>query len=213
MVGTKAGGLKARETNRRRHGKGFYAFIGGIGGRNGHKGGFASNRALARVAGAKGGSRSRRGPAIKSRPNIEKPAMNKKAEDTLCRLLTATHQTFIEMDQVHFKPGKEMGGLDVKDMTTVITLLQNTLIKNGAWEKVLLEELEDEGFRSGFRVGLKAMVLGDDRWGFDVKKRREVAVEMTGGTLPTIVRCYEYITGEDYMTGKKVHRGALDDKK
>lgn len=36
MPGTKAGGLKAAKTNKKRQGKDFYAKIGAIGGRNGH---------------------------------------------------------------------------------------------------------------------------------------------------------------------------------
>lgn len=60
MVGTKAGGMKAAATNKERHGSEFYARIGAKGGRNGHTGGFAANRELARIAGAKGGRRSRR---------------------------------------------------------------------------------------------------------------------------------------------------------
>lgn len=66
MAGTKGGGIKARNTNYERHGKDFYREIGRKGGRNGHTGGFASNPALARIAGAKGGKKSRRGPAKKS---------------------------------------------------------------------------------------------------------------------------------------------------
>ena len=65
MAGTKAGGLKAAATNKARHGEGFYAKIGAKGGRNGHTGGFAANHELARIAGAKGGRISRRGPAKK----------------------------------------------------------------------------------------------------------------------------------------------------
>ena len=65
MAGTKAGGLKAAATNRAKYGKEFYAQIGAKGGRNGHTGGFAANKALARIAGAKGGRISRRGPAKK----------------------------------------------------------------------------------------------------------------------------------------------------
>lgn len=61
MAGTKAGGRKASATNRQRHGDDFYARIGAKGGRNGHTGGFAANRALAIVAGRKGGRISRRG--------------------------------------------------------------------------------------------------------------------------------------------------------
>lgn len=66
MSGTKAGGIKASKTNIERHGADFYKRIGQKGGRNGHTGGFAANRALARVAGAKGGRISRRGPAKNS---------------------------------------------------------------------------------------------------------------------------------------------------
>ncbi len=60
MAGTKAGGFKAAATNRSRHGKDFYAKIGAKGGKLGTTGGFAANRELARVAGAKGGRISRR---------------------------------------------------------------------------------------------------------------------------------------------------------
>ena len=63
MSGTKAGGIKAAKTNLQRHGADFYKRIGHIGGQNGHTGGFAANPALARIAGAKGGRKSRRGQA------------------------------------------------------------------------------------------------------------------------------------------------------
>lgn len=65
MPGTKEGGLKAAATNKKRHGEGFYARIGRKGGQNGHTGGFASNPELARIAGAIGGKKSKRGPAIR----------------------------------------------------------------------------------------------------------------------------------------------------
>jgi hypothetical protein len=72
MAGTKAGGLKASQTNRDRYGKDFYEKIGAKGGRNGHSGGFASNNLCgcnyqpeshkkASCAGYKGGRKSRRG--------------------------------------------------------------------------------------------------------------------------------------------------------
>lgn len=72
MSGTKAGGVKARNTNYERHGEDFYARIGKKGGMNGRTGGFSSNkigkdgltgRERARIAGLKGGTISRRGPA------------------------------------------------------------------------------------------------------------------------------------------------------
>lgn len=52
---------KAALTNKLRQGDDFYARIGRKGGKNGNSGGFAANRELARIAGAKGGSISRRG--------------------------------------------------------------------------------------------------------------------------------------------------------
>lgn len=60
MAGTKAGGVKAAATNKSRHGSDFYAKIGAKGGTMGHTGGFAANRELARIAGARGGRISRR---------------------------------------------------------------------------------------------------------------------------------------------------------
>lgn len=72
MAGTKAGGMKARATNLAKYGDDFYARIGRRGGQNGNTGGFASDKIgadgltgfeRARIAGAKGGSLSRRGKA------------------------------------------------------------------------------------------------------------------------------------------------------
>lgn len=60
MAGTVAGGKAAAATNKQRYGVDFYAKIGAIGGKKGHTGGFAANRELARIAGAKGGKISRR---------------------------------------------------------------------------------------------------------------------------------------------------------
>lgn len=63
MPGTKAGGQKAKLTNLKRQGADFYARIGRLGGMAGHTGGFAANPELAKIAGRKGGLKSRRGPS------------------------------------------------------------------------------------------------------------------------------------------------------
>jgi len=60
MAGTEKGGQAAAKTNKTKYGADFYAKIGAIGGKKGHTGGFAANRDLARIAGAKGGRISRR---------------------------------------------------------------------------------------------------------------------------------------------------------
>lgn len=64
MPGTKEGGVKAAKTNRLRHGDDFYSRLGKKGGGKRLNSGFTIN-GLARVAGAKGGSKSRRGKAKK----------------------------------------------------------------------------------------------------------------------------------------------------
>lgn len=65
MAGNKSGCIKAAATNKLKYGEDFYAKIGKIGGKNGTTGGFAANRELAKIAGQKGGRKSRRGPAKK----------------------------------------------------------------------------------------------------------------------------------------------------
>lgn len=65
MAGTKAGGLKAAQTNKLKHGDNFYATIGAKGGRACVTKGFGSNIEFARKVGAIGGRNSRRGKAIK----------------------------------------------------------------------------------------------------------------------------------------------------
>lgn len=64
MSGTIAGGKKAAAKNLAKD-PNFYKRIGAMGGANGHTGGFAANRELARWAGAKGGRISRRGKSKK----------------------------------------------------------------------------------------------------------------------------------------------------
>lgn len=60
MVNRYAGGLKAAQTNKERHGEDFYVRIGAMGGKKSRGGGFAKNPELASIAGRKGGLRSRR---------------------------------------------------------------------------------------------------------------------------------------------------------
>lgn len=64
MSGIKYGGLKARDTIYKKHGKDYYRNIGRLGGKKtGVKKGFACNPELARIAGKKGGKISKRGRA------------------------------------------------------------------------------------------------------------------------------------------------------
>ena len=78
MSGTKAGGIKAAATNKKKYGSDFYQVKGAKGGRNGHTGGFASNPALAIVAGKRGGENSRRGWKLIQETNDSLIFKNKK---------------------------------------------------------------------------------------------------------------------------------------
>lgn len=60
MAGTKEGGKKAADTNKKRYGSDFYKKIGSTGGKKSTTGGFAANPELAREAGRKGGKISKR---------------------------------------------------------------------------------------------------------------------------------------------------------
>lgn len=76
MSGTKAGGIKSRETIYKIHGTDFYKRIGRMGGKAGDPSnkGFASNIERARKAGAKGGKISKRGPAKKHKTEAKENA-------------------------------------------------------------------------------------------------------------------------------------------
>lgn len=66
MSGTKAGGLKTRETIRKRYGDDWYVKIGKMGGSvSSPNKGFGSNHERAVTAGRKGGTISKRGKAKK----------------------------------------------------------------------------------------------------------------------------------------------------
>lgn len=67
MSGTKEGGAKASETNRKKYGENFYKEIGAIGGskKNPDKGFGSKTPEERREAGRKGGTISRRGKSIK----------------------------------------------------------------------------------------------------------------------------------------------------
>ena len=85
MGGTRAGGLKAAETNKNKYGKNFYAEIGRKGGHNGTTGGFASDKVgkdgltgweRATKVGAIGGKKSKRGKA--KAPHIDEEEVKEK---------------------------------------------------------------------------------------------------------------------------------------
>lgn len=61
MAGTINGGRAAAATNKRKYGESFYKRIGALGGANSGTGGFYKDKERAKIAGALGGTRSKRG--------------------------------------------------------------------------------------------------------------------------------------------------------
>lgn len=62
MSGNAIGGIKARDTNLKKHGKDFYRIQGSKGGKKSRGGGFAyGDHTLAKEAGSTGGKRGKRG--------------------------------------------------------------------------------------------------------------------------------------------------------
>ena len=79
MAGNRTGGLKTVNTIYERYGRDHYKRIGQIGGRISKNGGFASNKVgvdgltgieRARIAGAKGGRISKRGPDVEDKEAV-----------------------------------------------------------------------------------------------------------------------------------------------
>lgn len=92
---TKEGGIKLAKTIRDKYGNNYWVEIGRKGGQIGRTGGFASEKVgadgmtgkeRARVAGAKGGSISKRSPAKLT--EVEKQIISRKADNRVKRIMS-----------------------------------------------------------------------------------------------------------------------------
>lgn len=101
MSGNRAGGLKAGETNKKKYGEDFYKRLGEMGGHRGRGcGGFAANPELAKIAGSKGGKRSKRGPG----------KAKKESEEAKDRRITKNYTAMLR----EFKAIRKAGGYENK---------------------------------------------------------------------------------------------------
>lgn len=80
MAGTKAGAQIAKMKNLAKN-PNFYADLGRIGGRASNTGGFAYDKELAKVAGTKGGMRSKRGHKFVKETELYIHYINQKTGD------------------------------------------------------------------------------------------------------------------------------------
>ena len=152
MSGTLEGGRKAAATNKAKYGKEFYADIGRKGGRNGHTGGFAANPELARIAGAKGGKKSKRGPAKRGGRVIS-------ANYNEAQLARIREELGWNDDQARedYKPTEPL----IKDAESR-EIMRLWADRSGVKTVIL--------FGSEFRYGAKSICFGDD-FGLEHRKR------------------------------------------
>lgn len=101
MAGTKSGGQKAAETNKQKYGLEFYRNIGRIGGHNGHTGGFAANPELAKIAGARGGRKSKRGKGNRSWE--EREAHTSCKTETIENKIKETYKSLADIHKARFE--------------------------------------------------------------------------------------------------------------
>lgn len=101
MSGNKEGGLKASITSKKKYGDDFYKRLGEMGGHRGRGcGGFAANPELAKIAGSKGGKRSKRGPG----------KVKKETEEAKDKRITKNYTTMLR----EFKAVRKAGGYENK---------------------------------------------------------------------------------------------------
>ena len=120
MAGTKAGGLKAAATNKAKYGDDFYNVQGAIGGRNGNTGGFAANPTLARIAGAKGGRRSRRMTKYTDQQIIDACMSNDTVQDAANALGLSRSYIYVRMRKI-----REHAGHRGSDIPSPLATLSN----------------------------------------------------------------------------------------
>ena len=212
MVGTKAGGKKASKTNRERYGDDFYRKIGTKGGHNGHTGGFASNRALARIAGAKGGRISKRGKSKKLAPNIKRPNVSVEATTVIAKAFWAINKT-IERQNMQRKPSL-LQRTKLKKYFKELSTAQVARVASGDWQRVMEESFARAEYKNAYRQGL-ATILRDlsnsehDHLLSDEGLKNLQFLRDNPRAVYTACDCYEYVTGEN-IKGEKIHEGTID---
>lgn len=139
MAGTKEGAAKTRAAIYEKYGADFYRRVGRIGGQNGHSGGFAANRELARIAGQKGGRISRRGKTPKA-PEFAKGSKYSQAEIKLALEQFAKDNDWVFLPQV----GQMITFYDARSpmsKTSTASKIYETLEKNGINPRDVLPDI------------------------------------------------------------------------
>lgn len=132
--------------------------------------------------------------------NINKPNLN---DDDLKVLSAMIHLAYGNATV----EGSKLRGRNKKAISIIVNFLTG-MIQAGSWTDALRVTFQTKSFDEGFRdVITRTYEIKED----DFKSKGVPELyEKTQLATMKLVKVYEYMTGKDYKTGKKIHKGVLD---
>ena len=132
--------------------------------------------------------------------NINKPNLN---DDDLKVLSAMIHLAY---ENATVK-GSKLRGRNKKAIGIIVDFLTG-MVQAGLWTDALRVTFQNDTFDKGFRDSItKTYEISED----DFKSKGVPELyEKTQLATMKLVKVYEYMTGKDYKTGKKIHKGVLD---
>ena len=82
------------------------------------------------------------------------------------------------------------------------------MIEMGEWEEALTIAFKNQSFGENLESAIKTLLNATEEE-FEERGHGNCYEDIKLGTM-RVAKVYEYMTGKDPMTGKKLHKGALD---
>lgn len=132
--------------------------------------------------------------------NINKPNLN---NDDLKVLSAMIHMAYGNATV----KGSKLRGRNKKAIGIIVGFLTG-MVQAGSWTDALRVAFQNGTFDEAFRgtIATTHKIKEDD---FKSKGVPEL-YEKTQLAAMKLIKVYEYMTGKDYKTGKKIHKGVLD---
>ena len=131
--------------------------------------------------------------------NIEKPKLNEDDCRVLSGIVYAIMAGSIRASSLSRKDRKHQD---------IIHKFLVDMIRDGEWSDALRVEYQNPTFDDTFRMAIER-TKGIKEAEFPANDKDWYEKTQLG--LMKIAKVYEYMTGKDYATNKKIHQGALDD--
>ena len=132
--------------------------------------------------------------------NIAKPHLKEQE----LNVLSAQIKTIF---RISIDEAKDMKRRHRKKLWEFIEVL-GEMINEGAWEEALRIAFKNESFEQAFAGSFK-IILNADRDDFTNHGAGNCYEDIHCSTMK-LVAVYEYMTGKDYLTGEKLHKGVID---